>query len=234
MMYSALAEVYDLFGEDDAEARADYYCNFLPRGEGMDLGCGTGALTLELEKRGYRVYGVDGSAAMLGKAAEKATKAGRDIRFVLGDATDPPALHSLDFVLAANDVFNYVPHPNKAFAKIYRILSSGGVFAFDISSEYKLKNVLAGNTFSETKHDVTYVWRNFMERDRLIIDFTVFSPCGETYIKTCETQTQYVRKTEDVKNALVAAGFKSVKIYAFGKKTKPSEKTERVAFVAKK
>ena len=208
MMYTALSEVYDLFGEDDAVIRADYYCGFLPRGEGMDLGCGTGALTLELERRGYKVYGVDGSAGMLGKAAEKATKAGRVIKFVLGDASNPPALHKLDFVLAANDVY--------------------------ISSEYKLKNVLAGNTFSETKQDITYIWRNFRERDRLIIDFTVFSPCGETYIKTCETQTQYILKTDEVKNALTAAGFKDVKVYAFGKRTKPTEKTERIAFIAKK
>lgn len=234
MMYTALSEVYDLFGEDDAAIRADYYCSFLPRGEGMDLGCGTGALTLELERRGYKIYGVDGSAGMLGKAAEKATKAGRVIKFVLGDASNPPALHKLDFVLAANDVYNYVPHINRAFQKIYELLSCGGVFAFDISSEYKLKNVLAGNTFSETKQDITYVWRNFRERDRLIIDFTVFSPCGETYIKTCETQTQYILKTDEVKNALTAAGFKDVKVYAFGKRTKPTEKTERIAFIAKK
>ena len=234
-MYTALAEVYDLFYDGDMSARADYYCGFIPSGaSGADLGCGTGVLTLEMYRRGYKVYGVDNSVSMLNKARERARNAGADIDFVVGDAAELPYIKQLDYVVAANDVFNYVGNADKAFKNVYAALRDEGVLAFDISSDYKLKNILDGNTFSETKRGVTYIWQNFRKRDKLIIDFTVFSPRGETYIKTCETQVQHIRSAEQITAALENAGFSTVKSYAFGKKSKPRENTERIAFIAKK
>ena len=196
-MYTALAEVYDLFAESDAQKRGEYYARFLPAGgEGVDIGCGTGEVTLALYRLGFRVYGVDASAAMLSAASDKALRSGADIRFIAGDAACVPYVHPLDFAVAANDVFNYVPRLAPAFASVYKALRSGGVFAFDMSSAYKLENVLAGNTFSETKNDITYVWKNFRSGNKLNIDFTVFSPrghrrsdrrvaCGGVYGRAC-------------------------------------------------
>lgn len=231
-MYTALAQVYDLFGEDDAAARADYYERFLPRGEGVDIGCGTGALTLELARRGYDIYGVDASADMLNRAATRALQCGRRVRFVLGDAARLPVSHPLDFALAACDVFNYVHRPLAAFRRVYGALKPGGTFAFDISSAYKLRRILAGNAFTQTKEGVTYIWQNYLRGNRLNIEFTVFSPVGETYIKTSETQTQYVHEESDITNALRQAGFANVRSYAFYKKSKPNAQTERILFAA--
>lgn len=234
-MYTALAEVYDLFGEDDFRRRAEYYEGLLPAGGvGADIGCGTGALTLELWRKAHNVYGVDCSADMLRKATERAIKEGAEIKFVLGDAGNIPYTRALDFVTASCDVFNYVKDIKTAFKNIYAALKTEGVFAFDISSEYKLKKILAGNTFSETKDDITYIWQNFLKGNKLFIDFTVFLPCGTSYIKTSETQTQYVRSCEEVTDALKNAGFGKVSVYAFGKKRKPGNTTQRIAFVAKK
>ena len=232
-MYSALAHVYDLFYDDDSAARAEYYRGFIDGGEGVDIGCGTGALTVALMKTGLKIYGVDSSPIMLDSAVKRAQKEGADIKFVLGQATCVPAAHKLDFAIAANDVYNYVQDIASAFASAYKTVKSGGIFAFDISSEYKLKNVLAGNTFSETKNDVTYIWQNFKKGNKLIIDFTVFSPSNQSYIKTCETQVQYIRSAEEIERELKKAGFLQVKQYAFGKKRKPDEKTERILFIAK-
>lgn len=232
-MYTALADVYDLFADDDAAARADYYARFLPDGgEGVDIGCGTGTLTLALYARGFRVYGVDSSPEMLRRAGARALETGADLRFMQGDAACVPYAHPLDFAVAANDVFNYVKPCLPAFRNVCAALKKGGVFAFDISSAYKLEQVLAGNTFSQTKDDVTYVWQNFRSGKKLIIDFTVFSPQGSSYIKTYETQTQYIYTQEEITAALKAAGFTRVRAYAFGKTSKPLQKTERIAFVA--
>lgn len=233
-MYTALAQVYDLFGEHDEAARADYYARFLPKGEGADVGCGTGALTTELYRRGYRVYGIDSSRDMLQRATERAAREGLPVRFIEGDARRIPYAHPLDFVLAANDVFNYVHRCAPAFEGIRAALKEGGIFAFDISSAYKLKNVLAGNTFSDTKEEVTYVWQNFRKGDKLNIEFTVFSPAGATYIKTCERQTQYAHAQAQIVADLQSAGFRTVKTYAFGTLRKPKENSMRLLFVAQK
>lgn len=233
-MYTALAAVYDLFYEDDAERRADVYAAHLPKGEGADIGCGTGTLTLALYRRGYRIYGADPSEDMLRCAVQNAAAAGADVRFLCADAQDAFTAHPLDFVLAANDVVNYLPRLEKAFANVFCSLKCGGVFAFDISSAYKLAHVLAGNTFSQTENDVTYIWQNTRRANKLFIDFTVFSPSGATYIKTCETQTQYIRSQAEIGDALQNVGFTAIECYAFGKKSRPKETTERILFVAKK
>lgn len=233
-MYTALAEVYDLFYEDDAEARAAYYLRELPTGEGVDIGCGTGALTRALYRSGRKVYGVDASEAMLRRAAQAALREGLDIRFVRGDIRTLAVLHPLRFAVAALDVVNYIADPRLAFARVASALERGGMFAFDVSSEYKIRRILAGNTFSQTKNDVTYLWQNSMRGKRLTIDFTVFSPAGEAYIKTCETQTQYAHTEEELRVALAAAGFGDIRAYAFGTRRAPREKTERIAFFAVK
>lgn len=232
-MYTALAGVYDLFGESDEKIRADYYMRFIS-GSGMDLGCGTGALTLELLKRSVDVYGVDSSSEMLNRAVTKASSSGITAKFVLGDAQNPPITHKLNFIIAANDVYNYLPKLDKAFENAYNALEAGGTLAFDISSEYKLKNVLAGNTFTQTENGVTYVWQNEKRGNKVIIDFTVFEPQGGLYSKSEETQIQYIHSVAEVEQSLKKAGFASVKTYEFLKTGKPAAKSLKIAFIAKK
>ena len=60
----------------------------------LDIGCGTGRHDIELATRGYRVTGVDLSAAQLARAREKAEAAGVTVDFRQGDARE------LDFVAA--------------------------------------------------------------------------------------------------------------------------------------
>ena len=230
-MYTALGEIYDLFREDDDEKRAAYLADFLPQGEGVDLGCGTGGLTQALYRRGYAVYGVDASEVMLRTAVEKA---GASVRFVLGRAERFPYAHPLDFVTASNDVLNYIERPLTLFRHAYGALKAGGVLVFDVSSAYKLKSVLAGHVFSETKENITYIWQNFREGSRLFIDFTVFSPQGATYIKTSETQVQFVRPASYYSRALQNAGFTQIQQYAYYTKDAPTKRTQRILFAAHK
>jgi SAM-dependent methyltransferase len=54
----------------------------------LDLGCGTGSLSLLAAEQGHRVAGVDLSEAMIERA--RAKLAGRDAVFLPGDAARPP------------------------------------------------------------------------------------------------------------------------------------------------
>ena len=57
----------------------------------MDVGAGTGAISLLLAELGYRVTAVDLSPGMLARAAEKAAERGVELTTVAAPATTPPA-----------------------------------------------------------------------------------------------------------------------------------------------
>ncbi len=57
----------------------------------LDVGTGTGSLSLLAAELGYRVTGLDLSAGMLAQARRKASERGLDVEFVEAPATEPPA-----------------------------------------------------------------------------------------------------------------------------------------------
>ncbi len=56
----------------------------------LDVGCGTGRITLELQLMGAKAVGVDFSAAAVDAAAAEASSIGTDVRYVVGDIAQPP------------------------------------------------------------------------------------------------------------------------------------------------
>ena len=67
-----LVALYDLLNARGADW--EYYLDLAGRAEGpiLDVGCGTGALTVEAAQCGHMVYGLDPSAAMLDVARRRA------------------------------------------------------------------------------------------------------------------------------------------------------------------
>lgn len=55
----------------------------------LDLGCGTGTLSVLLAELGYDVRGVDIAPRMIERAQDKARRHGVDARFEVGDASTP-------------------------------------------------------------------------------------------------------------------------------------------------
>ena len=91
-MYDMLASYYDAFQDMDYESLVDYYerlfshFGIAPKLM-LDLGCGTGNVTLALAKRGYDMIGLDASEQMLQEASKKARDEGQNILFLCQDMT---------------------------------------------------------------------------------------------------------------------------------------------------
>lgn len=82
----------------------------------VDLGCGTGSLSVVLAELGYRVVGVDVSREMIRRGRRKAEAVGAPATFHLADATAPPvAPDSMDVVLVRHLVWP-LPEPHRALA----------------------------------------------------------------------------------------------------------------------
>ena len=59
-------------------------------GRALDLGCGRGTHAIALARRGWQVTGVDAIPSALATARERASQAGQEVRFLVGDVTDLP------------------------------------------------------------------------------------------------------------------------------------------------
>lgn len=142
---------------------------------GLEVGCGSGAFTRALAKAGYEMTGCDLSAPMLSKALSLARDKGLKINFVQADAAKL-SLGKFDFLLSPNDCYNYIPHSNlrSAFRHAAASLKKGGIFWFDISSEYKLREKIANNVFADDRDEVTYLVFNHLFADRVEMDVTLF------------------------------------------------------------
>ncbi|MBQ1092034.1 bifunctional 2-polyprenyl-6-hydroxyphenol methylase/3-demethylubiquinol 3-O-methyltransferase UbiG [Streptomyces sp. B93] len=90
----------------------------------LDLGCGTGSLSLLAAEQGHRVTGVDLSPAMVERA--RAKLAGRDAAFLVGDAAAPPVGEQRYDVVLVRHVLWTLPDPARALRHWWGLLRPGG------------------------------------------------------------------------------------------------------------
>lgn len=198
---------------------------------GADIGCGNGYFTRALNKAGYDVIGIDKSPECLDAAQRLSLAEGIRTQYLLGDITEMELFGKFDFFVAVNDCLNYV-QKNKLFStfkKVRSFLNAGGVFIFDISSSYKLREILGDNLFAEDGEDMTYLWFNKLYPDRVEMDLTFFERRADGYFKRSdERHIQYIHEEEDVLRALNEAGFE---VYTEGHLG--GDKKERINFISK-
>ncbi|MEU6539888.1 class I SAM-dependent methyltransferase [Streptomyces sp. NPDC047000] len=90
----------------------------------LDLGCGTGSLSLLAAEQGHRVTGVDRSPAMVERARTKL--AGRDAAFLVGDAAAPPVGEQRYDVVLVRHVLWTLPAPARVLRQWRALLRPGG------------------------------------------------------------------------------------------------------------
>lgn len=90
----------------------------------LDLGCGTGSLSLLASEQGHRVTGVDLSRAMVERARGKL--AGRDAVFLVGDAAAPPVGEERFDVVLVRHVLWTLPDPARVLRHWQGLLRAGG------------------------------------------------------------------------------------------------------------
>ncbi len=99
----------------------------------LDVGCGTGSLTLAAKARAGpagEVHGVDAAPEMIDVARRKVAKAGVDVAFEVGLAEDLPYPEDHFDVVLSSLVLHHLPDDlkRKGFAEIRRVLKPGGRF----------------------------------------------------------------------------------------------------------
>lgn len=233
--YSILAKYYDSLMQDFDYLRYLELIEKYVKGDGVDLCCGSGTITIALSKLSHKMIGVDFSSQMLSIANQKAFNEGEEILWIQQKSQNFDAKKEVDFVTCVCDGINYISIKDfeKLIVKLDSYLKKGGFFIFDISSEYKLRNILGNNFFFEDLEELTYLWQNKLTKDKITMDITFFvSDKDDKYTRYDEYHTQYIHKKEDVLSLLN----KKYKVKMFDGETFKSIKdnSSRIIFVCEK
>lgn len=242
--YTKFASLYDGLMNDDINYGewADYIENLFDLyGKSpeivCDLACGTGNMTLPLARRGYDMIGADKSFDMLAIAREKAANENLRVMFLEQDMAHLDLYGGCDAFLCMIDGFNYILNPNTLYKIARRIrtcfMEPGGIFVFDISSEYKLKNYIGNNTFIHDGDGVFYSWENKyhdkLKMSEMYLNFFVEN--GGKYTRFGERHMQRAYSEAEIRKIFTAAGFTRIDAFSPLTFTAPKTNDMRTVFV---
>ena len=241
MMYTALAREYDLLSYDfDYPAWIDRYEELIKSivpnaAEICDAGCGTGALTIGLSRKGYKLTGIDLSGDMLSVASDKARKAGQRIAFVKQDMRSLSLPHPVDAVICACDGVNYLTKAEAVkgfFHSARENLKAGGALAFDISNHYKLTSMGEEGLYAEETDDCAYIWQNEFDAETQILKMDLsfyIKALDGRYDNYGETHRQRAWKSTQITELLKQSGFCDISVFG-----SDESEDKRIYFSAKK
>jgi ubiquinone/menaquinone biosynthesis C-methylase UbiE len=141
----------------------------------LDIGCGTGYSTFELEKQCNHkgtFYGIDISPKSITKAVQEAENRGRtNINFQIGDAEQLRFPESSFDLVISNMCFQFIPDKKRALTEVFKVLKPGGVVAFLYPGRqqyHEARELLL--EVAEHYEDNPEVLLAVRENDRLLVD----------------------------------------------------------------
>lgn len=212
----------------------------------VDLGCGTGNLTIPLALEGYQLTGIDLSEDMLAVAEQKTGEyktqlRGGAIHWIQQDLREWDLGEQVDVALSICDSLNYLLEEEDivdAFRQTYKGLKPGGLFLFDVHTPEQLFAYAESQPFFLNEDDVAYIWTSELDEERVQIehDLTIFvkDSAADTFRRIDETHQQRAYSVQWLKEMLLAVGFTEVHLAADFTWEQPTSMTERAFFIAKK
>ena len=243
--YESFASVYDLFMNDvDYDGWTDYIEEIwkkfgLTPGLVCELGCGTGNITLRLAERGYDMIAVDLSAEMLSEAEKKAEEKNINALFLMQDMREFELYGTVSSVLCLCDSLNYITEDEDmqdVFDLVNNYLDPGGLFIFDLNTEYKFREIYGQNTFSETSDDAVYIWENYYDEEERINEYYLnffVKNGGGTYDRTQEEHYERAYSLEEIKGFIEKSGMRFEAAYDAFTFEPAREDSERICVIAR-
>lgn len=249
MMYDLLASVYD---EINGDISYPEWADFIERiikdnytaGKPelvLDLGCGTGSMTIELARRGYDMTGIDLSPEMLDVARARAEEAGvgDKMLWLCQDMTEFELYGTVDVAVSCLDCLNHLTEDGelkKCLSLVHNYLIPDGLFIFDINGRAKFENIYASNSYVMETEGAMCVWQNDYDPEEELCGFyiTLFSERDDgTYERYDEEQCERMYTLDTVKRLLGEEGFELIGAYSDYSLTPATDESERIYVAAR-
>lgn len=238
--YGDFAAVYDLLTFNvPYDEIAKYYAEILSkmtnRKRILDMGCGTGNLTVRLAEMGFDLIGQDASSEMLSIAANKSS----EVQWICQNMAETQLGECVDAVISTLDSVNHLESRleiSKCFQSVAKSLKRGGVFVFDVNTPFKQREILGNNTFVYDVDGVYCVWQNtFCERDCGVdIDLDLFFEDDDgRYSRGEEHFREIALSEEEICHLLEDAGFEIANIWEYLTHNNPKSDSEKLLISAK-
>ncbi|HHY72942.1 MAG TPA: class I SAM-dependent methyltransferase [Bacillus bacterium] len=205
----------------------------------LDLGCGTGTLSIPLAENGYDVTGIDLSEEMLAIAQAKSIDACVNIPFYQQDMSELAGFEPFDIIGVFCDALNYLrteEDVERTIRNIYNLLHPGGLLLFDVHSVYKMEEVFGNQTYCSNDEEISYIWNCFRGEEAYSVEheLTFFVKHNDLYERFDEYHMQRTFPIEKYRIWLEKAGFELLQISADFIEESPKPSSERIFFVARK
>jgi ubiquinone/menaquinone biosynthesis C-methylase UbiE len=166
----------------------------------LDLGCGTGSLSLVLAEQGHRPVGVDLAPLMVEQARRKLTAAGFDALMLVGDASSPPAEAGTSFdVILSRHLLWTLPDPAEALRRWIGLLRPGGRL---VLIEGRWATAEPGEDHSYAVGSDSMPWMGGVEAERLLAALRPL--VGTARVEPLTDPTLWGRTVHDERYAVVA------------------------------
>lgn len=242
--YNLLAPFYaTLNGEVDYDGMADYVAAQVEKHfDGkvcsiLDLGCGSGNVTLPLAARGYEMIGVDVSADMLAIARER--EGGENVLWLCQDMRSFELYGTVEAAVCTLDGINHLTKREdvlSCFRLVHNYLVPGGVFIFDVNTPYKFREIYGNHSYILEDEGVFCAWQNtYNEKSGLCrFDVTLFEEQEDgSYLRGDGTVKERCYKKGALCQMLTDIGFSVLNIFDGYSLAEPRDNTERLVIVAK-
>lgn len=244
-IYGGFAEVYDKFMDNVSYDEWYQYLHSLlvkygiSEGTVAELACGTGEITRRLLESGYQVIGLDLSEDMLMIAREKC---GEDVLLLYQDMRKLELLEPVDAVVCVGDGINYLD----SLAELRQVaeraalyLRQGGMFIFDLKTDYYFRKVVGNRTITDNREDASYIWENSYDEERrrneyLLTVYELVDDERDLFVRSDEIHYQQVFAVRDVRSILEECGFFVESIYEAFSEHEPVEESERLYVAARR
>ena len=195
----------------------------------LDVCCGTGAMTERIHQDGFRVAGVDLSPEMIEVARQKAAAQGLGIDYFVADAAEMDLGLRFDAALSFFDSFNYITDPGRlqlALARVAAHLNPGGVFIFDLNTDFAFREKMFDQHDTRKKAAVKYDWKGDYDPERRLIRVEMRFWTDEESFR--EVHVQRAHPLDEVQQGLEAAGFEDICMFDGYTLDRPHKRSDRV------